>query len=468
MTEQAYRKYLCVVCGWIYDEAKGDPDSGLAPGTRFEDIPDDWYCPLCGVTKADMSLLPDKPATPAVASKPVAKKSGNSKGGADTLVILGAGIAGWATAEAIRRHNPEKPILMVSACDGSVYSKPALSVAMGKGLSADDLVEKSAEGMAAELGIDVRTKTRVMRIDRERKRLVTAKGGIGYGQLVIAVGARQRKLPVQGNAAKEMLGVNDLISYKKLRQKLEAGVEHVTIVGAGLVGVEFAEDLIAGGKSVTVLDMADGPLASLLPGPVSHQLQQRLADKGVTWRFNTGMESLDKGEGRYVATLTDGTELETDLVISAAGLEVLSELAEKSGLNVNRGICVDEQMRTNDENIFAVGDCAEVNGQIYAYIEPIRRQAESIAAAIEGKSQPFEAKAPVVRVKSPSLPLCAAPPLQEGGSWEVVAHDADGLKMEYRIGNQLAGFALSGKKIAEAAKMEKAMLQPEVKMAVNG
>lgn len=468
MTEQAYRKYLCVVCGWIYDEAKGDPDSGLAPGTRYEDIPDDWYCPLCGVTKADMSLLPDKPVAPAVSSRPAAKRGGNSKGSPDTLVILGAGIAGWATAEAIRRYDLQRPILMVSACAGSVYSKPALSVAMGKGLSAEDLVEKSAEQMSTELGIEVRTNTRVLRIDRARKRLVTAKGGIEYGQLVLAVGARQRPLPVQGNAARQMLGINDLVSYKKLREQLDAGVEHVTIVGAGLVGVEFAEDLMAAGKTVTVLDMANGPLASLLPGPISHQLQQRLKDMGVNWRFNTGMQSLDKVGSRYSAELTDGTTLETDLVLSATGLEVLSELAEKSGLNVDRGICVDSQMRTNDENIFAVGDCAEVNGRIYAYIEPIRRQAETIAAALNGESLPFESRAPIVRVKSPSLPLCVAPPQQAGGVWKVVRQDVDGISMEYRIGDQLAGFALSGKAISASAEMERAMQQPAVKLAANG
>lgn len=467
MSEQAYRKYLCVVCGWIYDEASGDPDSGLAPGTRFEDIPDDWYCPLCGVTKADMSLLPDRPVTLAAAPRPISESHGSGKGSPDTLVILGAGIAGWAAAEAVRRHEPERPVLLVSACDGSVYAKPALSVAIGKGLDAGQLVDKSAAEMAAEMGIEVRNNTRVLRIDREKKRLVTARGGIEYAQLVLAVGARQRQLPVSGNASREMLGINDLAAYKKLREKLADGVEHVTIVGAGLVGVEFAEDLTAGGKSVTVLDMADGPLASLLPEPIAWQLQQRLKEKGIHWRFNTGIKSLDKGEGRYCAQLTDGSALETDLVISAAGLEVMSELAEKAGLNVNRGICVDAQMRTNDDNIFAIGDCAEVDGRIYAYIEPIRRQATSIAAALHGENAPFESRTPIVRVKSPSLPLCVAPPMAEGGEWKVVRQDADGIRMEYRIGNMLAGFALSGKTIVAAAEMEREMMQPAVKMAAN-
>ena len=125
-------------------------------------------------------------------------------------------------------------------------------------------------------------------------------------------------------------------------------------------------------------------------------------------------------------------------------------------------------MRTNDENIFAVGDCAEVNGQIYAYIEPIRRQADTIAAALNGDAQAFEARAPIVRVKSPSLPLCVAPPLQHGGAWKVTRQDVDGIRMEYRIGEVLAGFALSGKNIISAGELEREMQQPIVQMAANG
>ena len=74
MSAPDFQKYICDACGFIYDEAKGDPDSGLAPGTRFDDIPDDWLCPLCGLSKADLRLLPDAPAAAAVYRTPVAKK----------------------------------------------------------------------------------------------------------------------------------------------------------------------------------------------------------------------------------------------------------------------------------------------------------------------------------------------------------------------------------------------------------
>jgi rubredoxin-NAD+ reductase len=453
MSEQAYRKYLCVVCGWIYDEAKGDPDGGLPPGTRFEDIPDDWSCPLCGVGKADLSLMPDKPVK--VVSRPPAIVPGElAKGGHDTIVILGAGIAGWAVAEAIRQQDAEVPILLVSACDGSVYHKPALSVALSKGMTADNLVESSAEQRAAELGISVRTQTRGLRIDRTGKRLVTVRGGIHYNKLILATGARQRQLTLEGNGAAEVLRINDLASYRQYREQLAKGAEQVTILGAGLVGVEFAEDLLAAGKQVTVIDMAPFPLASLLPETMGRDLQARLADKGLVWHMNNGIEVVDKIDQAYRLRLKGGEIISCDLVLSAVGLQPVTELAEKSGLLTTRGVVVNTMMQSSDENIFALGDCAEVEGQIYAYIEPIHRQAQSIASVIGGVGEAFVPSPPMVRVKSPSLPVCVAPPAPPG-KWQLIKQDENGMWMEHSSAGVLTGFALSGRYTQQASILER-------------
>ncbi|MFU8837687.1 MAG: FAD-dependent oxidoreductase [Thiohalomonadaceae bacterium] len=452
MNQQDYRKYLCVVCGWVYDEAKGDPDSGLAPGTRFEDIPDDWYCPLCGVGKADLSLLPDKPIK--AVSRPTNSVPGElAKGGHDTIVILGAGIAGWGVAEAIRQQNNEVSILLISACDGSVYPKPALSVALSKGMTADDLVEMSAEQRAAELGISVRTQTRVLRIDRSGKRLVTVGGGIHYDKLILATGARQRQLKLEGDGVAEVLRINDLATYRQYREQLSKGAEQITILGAGLVGVEFAEDLLAAGKEVTVIDMASYPLANLLPEVMGKDLQIRLANKGLIWQMNNGIEAVDKTEQGYRLRLKSGENISTELVISAVGLQPVTELAEKSGLSTARGVVVDTLMQSSDENIFALGDCAEVEGQIYAYIEPIRRQAQCIANVISGVGKPFVLSPPIVRVKSPSLPVCVAPPALPG-KWQLIKQDDNGMWMEHRSAGELGGFALSGRYTQQASKLE--------------
>ncbi|MEJ2060440.1 MAG: FAD-dependent oxidoreductase [Gammaproteobacteria bacterium] len=441
-----YKRWICDACGFIYDEAKGDPDSGLAAGTRYEDIPDDWQCPLCGLSKSDLRLLPEP--QPAVAAAPVerpAANAGKCRGGNDYVVIVGAGIAGWSAAEAIRRADPEVPLLLVSACEGLIYPKPALSMALAQGKSAEDLVEEDAYSRAAGLGMQVRTETRVIRIDAQKRRLVTAKGGIQYGTLVLALGAHQRELPVAGDAAADVLRVNDLLTYKKLRRRLEQGVRHITILGAGLIGCEFAEDLSGSGYAVKVVDPADRPLASLLPGEMGDDLRRRLADKGVDWSFNDTLARLERRDEGYRAALSSGAEFSTDLVLSAAGLVPNTDLAAKAGLDVNRGISVDRHMRCSVPGIYALGDCAEVEGQVFAYIEPIRRQAETIAANLAGKETVFEVTSPLIKIKTPTLPLtvCGGGKL-EGRTWSTVEVSEQGRRMEYREAGHLLGFALSG------------------------
>lgn len=453
MSSTEFQRYICDACGYIYDESKGDPDSGLAPGTRFMDIPDNWECPLCGLTKSDLRLLPDAaPVTrkrmPRV-SRPSA--TGLSKGGTDYTVIVGAGIAGWSAAEAIRRRDPDKPVLLVSACKGLIYPKPAISMALSQGKSAEDLVDMDAETRAVELGIEVRTETRIIRIDTTKKRLTTVKGGIEYDKLILAMGARQRELPIGGDAANKVLRVNDLQAYSKLRNEIEKGAQHITILGAGLIGCEFADDLTKAGYQVTVIDPQLKPLSGLLPDSMGDTLKEKLVAKGVKWCFDSTLENIDQRGERLVATLSNGSQIETDLVLSAAGLIANTQLAEKTGLETGSGICVDNDMQTSNADIYAIGDCASIEGQVFAYIEPIRRQAEAIAASITGEHERFMPLPPLVKVKTPSLPLSICrPPQLPDIDWTVITEDESGEYFELRKDDHILGFALSGKKAAEA------------------
>jgi rubredoxin-NAD+ reductase len=450
MSDTPYRRWLCDACGYIYDEAKGDPDSGLSPGTRYQDIPEDWQCPLCGLRKADLRLMPEAPAfgagTPAAKRGPSAGGRGaGGKGSPEHLVIVGAGVAGWSVAESVRRRDPARPILLVTACEGLVYAKPALSMAMAQGKSADDLVDDDAATRAATLGIEVLTRTRVIKIDPGKRRVVTAKGGIAYGDLVLALGARQRELDVRGDAADQVLRVNDIAAYRTLRERL-AGARHVTILGGGLIGCEFADDLRSGGLAVTVVEPAARPLAALLPQPMSEALHGRLAARGVDWRLGLTLDRLDSGPSGLEARLSDGSRITTDLVLSAAGLLPITEPAAKAGLAIDGGILVDRAMRTSAPGIYALGDCAAVEGRVFSYIEPIRRQAEAIAADLAGGDEAFVPLPPLVRVKTPSLPLtvCAAG-RGDSAQWTLVESDDEGLRMEYQGNDGPGGFALAGR-----------------------
>lgn len=459
MSTESYKRWICEACGFIYDEAKGDPDSGLAPGTRFDDIPDGWACPLCGMTKSDLRLIPDAPPVQQRAVNPGASRS-QSSGGSSYVVIVGGGIAGWSVAEAIRRGDAEQPILLVTACTGLVYPKPAISIAMSQGRSADDLVDKDGETYAAELGIDIRTATRVLKIDRDRKRLVTAKGAIEYGQLVLALGANQRHLSVNGDAADAVMTVNDLSSYRRYRESLQQGSAHVTILGAGLIGCEFANDLAKSGFGASVIDPSSRPLASLLPEPMGKDLQQRLANEGVDWRLGVTLSRIDRVDGKLRARLSNDESIVTDLVLSAAGLEPNIALARKSGLAVDGGISVDEDMQTSDVDIYALGDCASVNGRVYAFIEPIRRQASTIAKSIAGHKQPFAAVPPLVRVKTTSMPISVSSRQVPGSlDWQAVSGETGGHYFEARENGELVGFALSDRLADNAGNLYRKVME---------
>jgi rubredoxin-NAD+ reductase len=461
MGSAAYQRWICDACGFIYDEAEGDIDSGLAPGTRYEDIPDDWECPLCGLRKSDLRLLPESPvaaATPAAMVRKPAGAAGKCRGGDDYVVIIGAGVAGWSVAEQLRRAAPDVPVLLVSACPGASYPKPALSTALAQGKSADELVQQDAGSKAAELGIELRTETRVIKADAAKHKIVTSKGAITYGKLVLALGGSQRDLPLQGDAAGQVMKVNDLVSYKRLRKQLDAGASRITILGAGLIGCEFAEDLSSAGCQVTVVDPAARPLASLLPEEMSSSLQQRLAEKGVVWQLGRTLDRLDGNGACLRATLSSGEAFETDLVIAAAGLQPQTALAEKMGLRIEGGIWTDNDMRTSDPDVFAIGDCAAVQGRVYSYIEPIHRQAQAIAGAITGDRLPFRAIPPLVRVKTPSFPLTICPP--DMSAADIVAEPnkpQDGCRVNYLQDGQLVGFALADRCAANGGELYRSL-----------
>jgi rubredoxin---NAD+ reductase len=452
MTMSDYQRYVCDACGYIYYEAEGDPDSGLAPGTRFEDIPDDWECPLCGLTKTDLRLLPDAPVAPAVSKLVKSTNNKMSRGSEDAIVIIGSGIGGWSVAEAVRKLDQQTPVLLVSACEGIIYPKPALSTALAKGKTAEDLTDMDAARKAASLNIDVRTETRVIKIDTNKKRITTSKGGIQYGHLILALGAHQRQIPIAGDAAESIVSVNDLMAYKKLRARLDAGVRHVTILGAGLIGCEFAEDLSSAGYKVSLIEPSDHALSSLLPNDVAQQLKVQLEQKGVDWHLSSTLDQVEQSSDRLRAILSDGSALETDLVLSAAGLQANTQLAEKAGLSVNKGIITDHLMRTSVDDVYAIGDCAEVDGQIYAYIEPIRRQAETIAAQLGGNVVPFQSVSPLVRVKTPSFPLTVCLPNTKDQTG-IERRDVNEQHIEYLSDGKLVGFILTGNESSSAMQM---------------
>ncbi|WP_408903687.1 FAD-dependent oxidoreductase, partial [Roseomonas acroporae] len=397
-----WKRYLCRACGLIYDEREGDPDSGLPPGTRFEDIPDDWLCPVCGVTKADFEpcvLRPREAAPlPALPALPRPRAAG--------VVIVGAGLAGWSAAVALRALDAAVPITLVTACDGDVYSKPELSVAFGRGQSPGALVRESGAAAAARLGVRLLPETFAVGLSAARHRLRTTRGTLPYASLILAQGARPAIPP--GLPPELCWRINDLRAWTGLHRALARGPRHVAIVGAGMVGCELAEDLARAGHRVTLLGAAPLPLQPLLPDPAARRLRAGLESLGVGFQGDATVEAVSRdADGRLRLRLRDGTTIGADQVISAVGLATPSRLARGAGLAFDRGIVVDPAtLRTSAADVYALGDCVSIGGAPCRFVEPIARQAEAIAHAVLGRPHAGYAHAePVIRLKTRAAPV---------------------------------------------------------------
>lgn len=400
----AFRQFICHACGYIYDEAEGDPDSGLAAGTRFEDIPEDWACPLCGVTKADFSPY-EAPSVEALRAQGSQSVVVAPRGGSAGVVIVGGGRAGWQMAEALRALDAALSITLVSACAADVYDKPLLSVAVARGLDPAGLVRESGTQAAARLGLSLLANTHAVRICADTRTLRTTRGNLRYEHLVLAHGA-QALLPAALPPAL-VWRVNHLGAYQKLRAALGEQARDVLIVGAGLIGSELANDLALGGHRITLLDSTPEPLARWQAEQAGPQLLEAWKDLPIRFVGGVQVQQLEKVGGKYRLSTRCGQKFVADQVIAATGLATPSRLAQSAGLAWNQGVAVQAAtLRTSDEHIHALGDCVTVDGQASRFIEPIARQARAIAADICGREAvPYEPRPAPVRVKTSSRPL---------------------------------------------------------------
>ena len=361
------------------------------------------------------------------------------------VVIIGSGLAGYAVARELRKLSTEIPITMLSADHGGFYSKPMLSNALSSGKTAAAILNSDAVRMATQLKIYIRPYCRVVAINPFKSVVMLMNGEeIFFGQLVLALGADQILLPLKGSGVTKILAVNDIDDYQNFRYAL-ASKKSVSIIGAGLIGCEFANDLVVAGYQVDIIDISTQPLGRILPPVGGIFIQDKLAAAGVIFHLNTTVQSIDQVNERLHITLTNGESLESDVVLSSVGLRPRTHLAEEAGIQTNRGIVVNRQLQTQFENIYALGDCAEVEGKVLPFVMPITYAARALAATLTGNPTSVQYPAMPILVKTPACPTVVSPPdFSVAGEWNADVNE-DSIKALYQdeTGN-LLGFALLG------------------------
>lgn len=373
---------------------------------------------------------------------------------AKPLVVIGSGISGYTLVRQLRALDKEREVTVLTADGGEVYSKPMLSNALAKSQPPEKLVQKSAQAKAAELQCQVIPRCEVRRIDALAHRLETSQGESEYSQLVLATGAHQRVFLPEGAHRDWIHTVNSLDDFRNWYPQLIPG-RRVLLIGAGLIGCEFADDLITFGLHVELVDPAPWPLARLLPKLLGETLRNALTDRGARLHLGRKVVKLQRrGNDGFCATLDTGAEIEIDCVLSATGLAPETALARGAGLECGLGVRVDRQLRTSNPDIFALGDCVETPAGFLPFIQPIMVQAKCLAEVLTGKPSVLVMKAMPVLVKTTSLPVVVcSPPASAVGEWSVSGTGRDLVALFKSTDDHLLGFALTGEALKQQAQL---------------
>jgi len=391
---------------------------------------------------------------------------------AGALVIIGAGLAGWTTAREFRKLDTATSIVLITSDSGDFYAKPTLSNACAQKRSAEQLVTTPAAKMAETLNVSLRAHSQVRSIDTLAKSLTLsdANGATHtqhYGQLVLATGAHPIRIGLQGDASADVQSINQLNDLAHFQRTLGAAPKTVLIMGAGLIGCEFANDLLLGGYRVHVVDPTERPLATLLPAAAGEQLRAALQALGVVWHFGATVQAVNHSMDAplLAVTLSTGDVVGADLVLSAIGLRADTALANAAGIACERGVVVDDQLQTSAPYVFALGDCAQyasAGGRTLPYVMPVMNAARALAATLSGTATALVFPLMPVSIKTPALPtVVAAPHPAQAGAWVAEALDAavdqaGGIWRFVDPAGQQRGFVLTGGQTTRRMELAKA------------
>jgi len=364
------------------------------------------------------------------------------------LVVVGNGMAGVACVEHILKRNPDFEITIFGDETHVNYNRIMLSLVLAGEKSADEIVLNDVEWYRSN-NIRARLGVKISGIDRAARTVIDEEGlAAPYDKLILATGSSAFIPPIPGVDKENVHVFRTLDDTHALLAKARKGLKTV-VIGGGLLGLEAARGLQVRGCEVTVIHLAESLMERQLDATGGEYLKRRIERLGIQVllpRKTAALFGNGHVDGLRFAT---GEELEAELVVIAAGIKPNAELARKAGLEVNRGIVVNDFMETSDPDIFAVGECTEHRGQTFGLVAPLFDQARVLAATVtENRGPVFSATAPAAKLKIMGVDIFSAGSIDENEPGvEVVRYEDPALGAYKKLlikDNRLHGMILVG------------------------
>jgi nitrite reductase (NADH) large subunit len=344
----------------------------------------------------------------------------------ERLVVIGNGMAGCRAVQEVLKRDPHRYDITILGAEPRVnYDRIMLSpVLAGEKTFADIVIND--EAWYADNGIVLHAGHRVEAVDPAAKVVRVDDGrAIPYDRLILAVGSDPIRLPLPGGDLKGVVTFRDLDDVEAMIAAAKPGARAV-VIGGGLLGIEAAYGLSKRGMSATVVHLMDVLMERQLDASAGFLLTEALAAKGVETVLEAQSEEILGENGRVAGLkLKDGRVLPCDLLVMAVGIRPSTSLAKAAGLEVNRGVVVDDSLRTSDPDIWAIGECVEHRGQCYGLVAPIWDMCRTLGEALTGGVSAYEGSALSTRLKVSGVDVFSAGKHTGGdGCEDIVFRDA--------------------------------------------
>ncbi|MBK1660089.1 NAD(P)/FAD-dependent oxidoreductase [Paracraurococcus ruber] len=338
------------------------------------------------------------------------------------ILVVGAGPAGTRCAARVAERVRGASVTLAGAEPTLPYDRVALSKLLAGEARAEDLITHRLAALR-DLGIAYRPGIAIAALDRAAGEAVTARGDrLAYDRLVLALGSAAIRLPLPGAGLPGVVLYRDMADVRAmLRAAQDRG--RAVVIGGGLLGLEAAVGLAARGMRVTVVHAVDWPMERQLDAMAGGLLATRLGTRGIRFAMPASSMAVEGTERATGVRLSDGSVLPADLVVMAVGIRPQAALAREAGLPVNRGILVDDAMRTADPAIYAVGECAEHRGRCVGLVAPALEQAEVAARAIAGEAAAWAPRADAAALKVSGTAVWSAGDIADSAAESIVLRD---------------------------------------------